>query len=222
MLTVEWSQATTYETRRTVAEMGAWFIAGFCSGLRGEEMLLIEVAGTRASMEFLTDPDCPHFLLTVSGRTKGNQLAGSKFSVPIAARTEYSNLQPGEWVRRLIRLLEERNEATGRLFRRQLIPARLFEFEFDFFRVLREVQSTTNLIDKTLVVEDSFGILRSCRRGMTAHARNRAVTKDDLQTFNRWNKGISSTSGAPRLDMVEHYSSLTVMKPTLLRVTRVF
>jgi hypothetical protein len=61
---------------------------------------------------------------------------------------------------------------------------RLFEFEFDFFRLLREVQATTNLIDKSKEVDSEYRILRSSRRAMTAHARNMKLSKDDLKTFN--------------------------------------
>ena len=63
---------------RALAEMGVWFIVGFCVGLRGEEMSLIEHAGTKASLRFQTAEE-PHFYLMISGRTKGNQLSGTKF-----------------------------------------------------------------------------------------------------------------------------------------------
>ena len=127
-----------------------------------------------------------------------------------------------QWVNRLCRLMLESGESRGRLFRRQLTPPRLYEFEFDFFRVLREVQNTTDLIDKTQNVEDMYGILRSTRRGMTVHARNQGISKDQLETFNRWSKDISSITGATRLDMVETYTSLKALKPHLLQVTRAF
>ena len=98
VLEAEWSMARTYEARRRIAEMGTWFIVGFCSGLHGEEMLIIDLAGTAASLIFHTDRVCPHFMLTISGRTKGSQLSGTKFSVPIAWTTEYLGLKPGQWV----------------------------------------------------------------------------------------------------------------------------
>ena len=185
-------------------------------------MLLIELSGTASSLEFLTDKACPHFLLVVSGRTKGNQVGGSKFYVLIASSTERSHLRPGKWIERLCELLTSKGETGGRLFRRKLDPPRLYEFEFDFFRLLREVQSTTTEINKTIDVEDSFGILRSSRRGMTAHARNMGIPKDQLETFNRWSKGLSSTTGLPRLDMVETYSELSALKPLFLQITRSF
>jgi hypothetical protein len=46
ILESEWHQAGQPDVKKRVAEMGAWFITGFCSGLWGEEMLLIELAGT--------------------------------------------------------------------------------------------------------------------------------------------------------------------------------
>jgi hypothetical protein len=184
ILEEEWRQARTPALKRRAAEMGSWFIVGFCSGLRGEEMLLIELAGTACDLVFLTDSVCPHFILVVSGRTKGNQLSGAKFGVPIVGRTEGTNLLPGKWIQRLVEIMTLKNDTRGRLFRRNLSPTRLFEFEFDFFRLLREVQATTNLIDKSKEVDSECGILRSSRRGMTAHARNMKVSEDDLKIFN--------------------------------------
>jgi hypothetical protein len=222
VLTREWDRAERPENKRRVAEMGVWFIAGFCSGLRGEEMLLIEYAGTAASLKHLGDPVCPHVTLVVSGRTKGNQLGGAKFGVPIAARTEINYLMPGKWVERLCGLMKAQGDTKGRLFRRDLTPSKLGEYEFDFFRLLRVVQSTTSFIDKTIELEAKFGILRSLRRGMTSHARNMRVAPGDLQAFNRWSKALHSATGAMRLDMMETYSSLDSIKPTMLRVTRAF
>jgi hypothetical protein len=69
-LEAEWRQARLPAQKRQVADMGTWFIVGFCSGLRGEEMLLIELAGTAQDLAFLSDVACPHFILVVSGRTK--------------------------------------------------------------------------------------------------------------------------------------------------------
>jgi hypothetical protein len=218
----QWHSAVRPDSKLRVAQMGAWFIAGFCSGLRGEEMLLIELAGTLQKLEHLSDLNCPHFILIVSGRTKGNQLSGAKFGVPVAATTEGTHLMPGKWVSRLCSLLVATGDTSGRLFRRRLKPTRLFEFEHDFFKLLREVQSTTDLIDKAMDVESSFGIFRSTRRGMTAHARNMKVSKDDLNTFNRWSHEMNSQTGVARLDMADTYSSLDAIKPLLLRVTRSF
>jgi hypothetical protein len=220
ILDTEWEQAKTTKEKLVAAEMGVWFIVGFCSGLRGEEMLLIELAGTATQLSFLRENTDPHFVVVVSGPTKGNQLSGSKFGVPIVGTTSGSYLKPGKWIERLVTIRTARGDTKGRLFRRNLVPARLYEFENDFFTVLRKVQNTTEFIDRELVVDSEYGILRSLRRGMTAHARNMGVTKDELQTFNRWNKEMNARTGLARLDMPDTYSALASLKPTLLRVTR--
>jgi hypothetical protein len=48
LLEEEWNHTEGNEERKKqVAEIGVWFIGGFCLGLRGEEMLLIEYSGTK-------------------------------------------------------------------------------------------------------------------------------------------------------------------------------
>jgi hypothetical protein len=133
ILEEEWRQTKLPALKQQVAEMGTWFVVGFCSGLQGEEMLLIELAGTARDLVFLEDVTCPHFILVVLGRTKGNQLSGAKFGVPIAACTEGTNLLPGKWIQWLVEILTLKNDMRGQLFRRNLSLTRLFEFEFDFF-----------------------------------------------------------------------------------------
>ncbi len=47
LLEMEWTRLAAEDLveRKRVAEMGVWFIVGFCCGLRGEEMMLIELTG---------------------------------------------------------------------------------------------------------------------------------------------------------------------------------
>jgi hypothetical protein len=172
ILHAEWGKTDDPKIRRRIAEMGTWIIGGFCVGLRGEEMLLIEFAGTAKSLRHLLDPKLPHFVLIISGRTKGIQLSGSKFGIPCVSVTEGTHLRPGIWLDRLVMLMKADGVSKGRLFQRSLSPARLFEFEHDFFSLIERVQSSTDLLDQAMDVRDSFGILRSLRRGFTSHAKN--------------------------------------------------
>lgn len=66
-----WQRTNNLKVKRCVAEMGVWFVAGLCTGLRGKEKLLIEFAGTARSLKFLADSESPHFILVILGRTKG-------------------------------------------------------------------------------------------------------------------------------------------------------
>jgi hypothetical protein len=94
----EWNRTSDSKIKRQIAEMGTWIIGGFCVGLRGEEMLLIEFAETAKSLKHLLDPKLSHFVFIVSGQTKGNQLSGSKFGIPCVSITEGTNLRPGIWL----------------------------------------------------------------------------------------------------------------------------
>jgi hypothetical protein len=82
ILEEQWSAACTPALKKKVAEMGTWFVGGFCMGLRGEEMLQIELAGTASSLCHLDDKVNAHFKFIILGKTKGNLLSGAKFGIP--------------------------------------------------------------------------------------------------------------------------------------------
>jgi hypothetical protein len=100
ILEAEWNQATSVVHKKKVAKMGAWIIGGFCTGLRGEGMLLIELAGTATSLCNMNKAKNTHFLFVILGRTKGNQMSGAVFAIPCAPVTEGTRLRPGRWVKR--------------------------------------------------------------------------------------------------------------------------
>ena len=70
--------------RKRISEIGVWLIVGFCTGMRGEEMVLIELAGTQISLEHMNENE-GYFKVVISGRTKDNQFSGSKLSFPISS-----------------------------------------------------------------------------------------------------------------------------------------
>jgi hypothetical protein len=83
LLEREWLKSKTLMGQKRVAEMGVWFVGGFCTGLRGEEMLMIELAGTSNSRKFLDDEKLAHFELVILGRTKGKRLVEPSLEFPV-------------------------------------------------------------------------------------------------------------------------------------------
>jgi hypothetical protein len=217
LLNIEWENARKPEEKKRIAEMGTWFIGGFCTGLRGEEKLLIELAGTAKSLEHMNDAKNAHFVFVVSGRTKANQLTGAKFGVPCAPVTEGTHLRPGRWIKRLVECIHGTGRRSGRLFSRKLVKPKLMEFENDFFLLLEKIQATTDLFPDEFVIRDECGIGRSLRRSVTAHARNMGVHIDLIKAINRWRQEANSTTGNPRLDMPDVYASFMAILPTTLR-----
>lgn len=217
-----WATLTDENEKLKVAQLGVWFVVGFCTALRGEEMLKIELAGTAATLRFLVRPlnaDEPYFELRIRGRTKSVQLAGSSFGLPCVAVTAHSNLQPGKWIKRLIDTIHAQGRYTGRLFERKLKVPRLVEFEDDWYSILEHVQRKTDLIDDDVDIRDAAGILRSLRRGVTSHATNMNVGEPLIHAINRWRK---EKSGAKKggLAMIDRYTELGTLTPTYLRFSK--
>jgi hypothetical protein len=202
------------EALELMAQTGNWFLGGFCTGLRGEEMPLIEFAGTLASMDHMTnqlDNLPPHFDYVIAGRTKGNQVSGAKFKVTCAAVTDGTGLQPGLWAWRHCKMLKDKGKQGGRLF-----PGPLSKYEDMFYGMLEDVQvDSSQLIKASVDVREDYGILRSIRRGVTAHAINMKVDRDLIDAVNRWRS--ERTSLVPALNMSGMYARLDFIKPTVLR-----
>jgi hypothetical protein len=217
ILETRWRNAKKEVDMRIIARLGSWIFAGFCTGLRGEEQTRIEFAGTKKSLKWLDKAD-PYFMLVVSGRSKGNQVSGAKFSVPCVFKTQGTGLIPGKWVERLVTLMVDAGITTGRLFQRRLDPPRMFEMEDEVMSLLEEVQATSEAIDEEVDVRERYGMERSLRRGVSAHARNMGVDEDLIKAINRWQKDPSK--GAARLDMIELYSQADALTPLYLRYSR--
>jgi hypothetical protein len=147
------------------------------------------------NIENLNDPNEPHFVFVISGRTKGNQLSGAKFGIPCVGTTKGTDLRPGRWVKRLVGLKQAVGTRGGRLFTRKLVPAKLYEFENDFFVLLERVQAHTPHIDNEMDVRDAYGIMRSSQRGLTSHSKNMGIPEEDLKAFNRWQSEIETGNG---------------------------
>jgi len=202
-----------------IAQQGTWYTAGFCSALRGEEMVMMELAGTRSSIKFLSKPLGtlkPHFDLVVAGRTKGCRISGAKFKIPICGTTEFSKIRPGIWITRLCSILTRQGRTHGYLFgTTDDHEPKVGEFHDLFYEVLEGIQDTRpNLIGPEVDVRDLYGILRTLRRSATAHATNRRVPKDIIEAVNRWR--TERKSDVPVLDMHGVYARLDLLKPTVL------
>jgi len=220
MLDEVWNELEGYDEKKKVAEMGVWFVVGFCTGLRGEEMLQIEFVGTYQTIKYLKNSELPHFEVRIVGRTKGHRTGGNRFGIPVVAVTEGVGLKPGRWIKRLTQLLKRNGKSDGLLFQRNLKAPRLHEFEEDWYGILENVQRTTDLIDKKVDVREDAGILRSLRRGVSSHARVVGVDKELIEAVNRWRKEAKSDSGRKHLPMIDQYTELDTLKPLYLKFSK--
>lgn len=212
-LNVLWINENDMAERKRIAEMGAWFVMGFCVGLRGEEMPLIELSGTASSLQFLALEVDPHFLVRIKGRTKGTLIAGRGFEIPCIAVTGVSGLRPGRWIQRLVEAIHGEGRRNGKLFQRHLAVPRLLEFEI-------RVQDCTNLINPEIDLREKAGILRTLRRGLTSHAINMQVPETLTNAVNRWRSEFKENGSRGTHKMIDHYAELDTLKPTFLRFSK--
>lgn len=57
ILESEWGRVKTEAEKRRIGEVGAWMMGGFCTGLRGEKMLLVDMLGTAKCIQRLMRDD---------------------------------------------------------------------------------------------------------------------------------------------------------------------
>lgn len=205
---------------RRIAEMGCWFHIGFCLGLRGEEHVQIEFAGSARSLRNL-EGDPSYITIVVVGRTKGNQTSGHKFSIPCLGTTGKSGLKVGMWLKRLVWVRVQLGDGQGWLFQRNGEErSRVGDFEEDFFGVLERLQADGYSGLQNCNIREEYGILRSLRRGNTSHCLNMGVDPELIRTFNRWRSQERAGGQMPRLDMIGTYAEWEAILPTLLKVSQ--
>lgn len=179
-------------------------------------MLLLDFKGTETSLKYLMDSDCSHSELVVIGPIKGYRNNGTKFKIPIASVTEGSHLKAGCWMKRYIDTVSKLGYKSKRLFFSTNNPAKLSDFEAEFYDILLRVQSSSNVINDETDVREEFGLRRSIRRGVTAHARNMNVDSDLIHVINRWKREGVKTSK----NIIDLYSEFDQLKPSLLIFSR--
>jgi hypothetical protein len=135
------------------------------TALRGEEMLIVELAGMANSLVNLKSvphrPN-PYFYFEVNGPTKGHGDQGAKLKIPCAGITK-TGLRPGQWVERFVGVW--RASGVGGVFlfgKHGGRHSRLSDFKEEFLELVEEVQgSRSDLIETSLDVREEFGIWRS-------------------------------------------------------------
>jgi hypothetical protein len=104
LLERDWQSAKNDKEQKRVSEMGVIFIVGFCSGVRGEELIIVNLVDTAASFKELAHLVMLHFKLFIVGRLKGHG-SEKKMSIPVVGITEGTGMQPGKWIQRLLGVL---------------------------------------------------------------------------------------------------------------------
>jgi hypothetical protein len=87
-------------------------------------------------------------------------------------------------------------------------PCALGDLNPAFHALLKRVQDRwPNVIPASVDAEAEYDIVRSKRRGVTAHAQNQCIPKKVIKANNRWRKHERARGRRPGVCMMEHYSA---------------
>jgi hypothetical protein len=133
------------------------FYGTFCWGLRGEDLLLVTVDGTRRVWQHSVTHRTPHVMLALVGKRK--RLPGSRaFLLPCVLETN-SGLKPGLWVEGTLESMVAAGISRGYLFVcDDGNTPKLSDYAEALTRMLERVQAAdSSLINQEIEVGDIFG-----------------------------------------------------------------
>ena len=206
----------SWEEMFEISTIGTTIACGFSAGLRGEELGLIRLQGSREKTKLGGKHERkPHMVLALLGRFKGAD--GTKWHhIPLALKT-HSGIGNDQWFSRLVKVYDHYQVDSGPLVRKSpkdTEPARVSDLDPLFLDTLRDLKTNSqNNNSNTLECLGAFSLRRSLRRGSTAQARNRNIPVNTIYLHNRWrNPGVPNGGG-----IIEHYTDTKVAVEALLR-----
>jgi hypothetical protein len=215
-LDLDWEDATTDAARDKLVEFANLLLFGYCCGLRGEEIVKVDIAGFLKYLEAgRLREDCPHVVVPLLGRLKGE--TGERYHMMILARKTDSGLDPGRWADNLEASLKRRSMTNGFIFQtKKGKQAKIGDYEEEFLdRLVQARISRPNLFAPDLNVVEVYSLRRSLRRGSTSAATNKRVPKEVIELNNRWRKFEAARGRRPGMSMVAHYTEISLAIPTL-------
>jgi len=215
-LNEEWEDAASWEARAKIAEMAFVLIAGYCCGLRGEEIVKIDLAGLLKHLEVgKQDVAHPHVIVPLLGRIKGE--TGERYHMMVLARETQSGIRAGLWADRVAAVSKEHKRERGPVFRNKKGErAKIGDFESEFLeRMIRLKISRPGLFEPGVDISDSYSLFRSLRRGSTSQAVKMRVDQDIIELNNRWRKLDKARGMKPSLGMRHHYTEIKLILAAL-------
>jgi hypothetical protein len=220
-LNEEWEDAVTLETRTRIAEMAFVLVAGYCCGLRGEEITKIDLAGLLKYLEpGRLDTEYPHAIVPLIGRIKGE--TGERYHMMVLARETKSGIQAGIWADRIAEVNKARKRDRGPVFRtKKGHRAKIASFEAEFLeRMIRLKIARPGLFEPGVDISESYSLFRSLRRGSTTEATKNRVAQDIIELNNRWRKFDRARGMKPSLGMKDHYTEIKLILSLLWQYSR--
>jgi hypothetical protein len=219
----EWMKATTDQGLDKIVEFANLLIFGYLCGLRGEEIVKVDVSGFLKYLDIGSQhPEFPHLVVPLLGRLKGEM--GERYHMMILARETASGFQPGKWADRLARSLQRVGRRNGFVFQNARgKQAKIGSYEDEFLDRIVSVRARKSLLfDPGVNVVEVYSLRRSLRRGSTSEAINKQVPQFIINLNNRWRQFEAAKGRRPGMSMMAHYTEIRLSIPTLWRYSGSF
>jgi hypothetical protein len=209
----------TQEYRKSVL-LGACLVIGFCSALRGNEILLVESSALCKFKDVGKNHVTPHVIVPLMGRFKGE--TGERNVLRPLVNVTQSGIPIRHWVERLIEVLvhDGRDNASepGPAFCDEKGLALSYGYMNQLFHEeLERVQQVyPDLIGPDVTVCDVYNLYRSLRRGATSRANVLNYTDTVINTNNRWRTTQSNKGKGGLTKMSQLYVEVSMIVGTLL------
>lgn len=96
--------------------------------------------------------------------------------------------------------------------------AQMNEIVLERLELLKESDKETNYLGlEKFNIREDFSINRSFRRGSSTHAQNQKVPEPVINAQNRWRKVEAAKGRRAKFSMIENYSDIEHLIPTLVR-----
>ena len=166
------------------------------------------------------DEENPHVIVPLRGRFKGE--TGELFHLLVLSSVTRSSLAPRRWIEALVQIRKRQGLTSGPAFcdnAGNLIKSKIYEVIILDAIELIQIRKPS-LVGTEVKVHEEYGISRSFRRGATTTARNAGVSDGDVTLINRWRTVESAKGRKPNQRMIDHYSEIRLMIPSLIRFSR--
>ena len=217
----EWEVASCDSERKRIADMGLVIAAGFLCGLRGEEIMKVDLGGL---MKYL-DPGrdhatCPHLIVALLGRLKGE--TGERYHMMVMSRVSRSGIVGGIWADKVVEVNRRNGRTKGHVFTKgRAGQAKIGDFEDEFINRLEGLRLIRpGLFEPGIDIAAAYSLLRSLRRGSNTEAIRNKVEPTIIDLNNRWRKFERARGRMPSLSMQQHYTQVQGILAALWEYSR--
>jgi hypothetical protein len=204
--------------KKRIADMGFLLSVGFPCGLRGEEIMKVDLEGL---IKFgRLHPRNPHLVVALLGRLKGE--TGERYHIMIMACESQSGILGGVWGDRVVEVNRHGGRNKGYVFTKgRNRQARIGDFEDEFINRLESLRLIRpGLFEPGIDIAAAYSLFRSLRRGSNTKDVRNHVDEKVIDLNNRWRKFERARERMPSLSMQQHYTQMQAVLETMWGYSR--